>query len=331
MHRYRGSPAGTGEEDSHRPSERASGERGISTTARLAVATLLTFGFAIAEAIGGWITGSLALLADAVHMTADGAALVLALAAAWLSARPHSRQATYGFHRAEVLAALANAIVLGVLVTRIAWEAITRLIAPQPFDAWNMSWIAALGLGVNLLVLWVLGHRTHAASHALNLRAATLHVIGDLLGSLTALVAGLTSIVWGWQRTDPVASLLVAILVGISSWRIVRESAWVLLEAAPADMDLDAVHQSLATLDGVIGVDDLHVWCVTPGRVALSVHLRLASDADAARYLRVVERANQLLAERFQIRHTTIQIDRVPGSSQMRPLGASPMSREEGA
>ncbi len=292
---------------------------GRSARGRLAFGLALTLAFAAVEAVGGFLSGSLALLADAVHMLADSAALVLALVAAVIATRPHTARFTFGFHRAEVLAALANAVLLWLLLVRIAYEAVLRLagLRPVEVDGRLMLIVASLGFAVNLAVFFVLRHRgghSHGnepghdddLARNLNLRAAVIHVLGDLLGSGAAILAALVILAFGWSWADPAASLAVAALIAVSAWRILREAAEVLLDVAPAGKDAAAIERALVAEAGVAAVHDLHVWCVTPGRVALAAHVRMRAGAEPQATL---ARVNRLLASRFDIHHTTIQVE----------------------
>jgi cobalt-zinc-cadmium efflux system protein len=317
---------------------------GRSARGRLALGLGLTLAFAAVEAIGGFLSGSLALLADAVHMLADSAALVLALVAAAIAVRPHTARYTFGFHRAEVLAALANAVLLVLLVVRIAYEAVLRLagLRAVEIDGKLMLLVAAIGFVVNFVVFLVLRHggrHGHDHGHAhdpghghgpgrheelaqnINLRAALIHVLGDLLGSGAAILAAIVILALGWTWADPAASLAVAALIAVSAWRILREAAEVLLDVAPAGKDAAAIERALVEGAGIAAVHDLHVWCVTPGRVALAAHIRLrAGDEPQATLARV----NRLLAARFDIHHTTIQLEPERGVEDWARLPAHP-------
>ncbi|MBP7149568.1 MAG: cation transporter [Acidobacteria bacterium] len=294
-------------------------DHGKTPRARLLAGFCLTLAFAGVEAVGGFLSGSLALLADSVHMLADAAALGLALLAALVSGRPHTQRATYGFHRAEVLAALANAVLLGALILRIGWEAVLRLAGARDVevDGRTMLVVSCVGLLVNVVVLWVL-RSGRAPGDNLNLRAAAAHVTGDLAGSAAAIVAAVLILARGWHIADPLASLGVAVLIGISAWRILRESAEVLLEVAPPGIDVGAVTRALGSIESVTGVHDLHVWTVTPGRVALSVHLETDASRSPAALLGA---ANEVLGQEFGIWHTTIQVE--PGE-RLGPGGRLP-------
>src|SRR5436190_9615108 len=214
----------------------------------LRTAAALTIAFAIVEALGGWWTGSLALLSDAGHMLTDGAALALGAIAAWMARRPPSESHSYGFGRAEVVAALANAGAMLVIVVGLGYEAIIRLRDPQPVLGAAAALIAAVGLVLNL---WVM-RRLHG--HDMNTRAARLHVIGDALGSVAALAAGALVALTGWTRADPIASLAICVLIAASSWRLLRESLHALMEGVPQGLSGEAIGGGVAGLDGVLSV-----------------------------------------------------------------------------
>jgi cobalt-zinc-cadmium efflux system protein len=257
------------------------------------------------EAVGGLVAHSLALLADAGHMLADVAAIGLALFAARMARLPATPERTFGYLRMEILAALANGAVLFAIVIGIAIEALRRLRHPGAVNAPVLVGIAALGLAANLVAARILHH---GHDHSLNQRAAFLHVVGDLLGSLAALLAGGIIIATGWTRADPILSLVISLLVLVSAWRVVRESVDVLLEAAPAHIPLAAVHDRLASVPGVSSVHDLHVWTVTSGVVAMSGHLVVRNPAD---HQRVLEQVQGRMGE-FGIGHVTVQVERDP-------------------
>lgn len=258
--------------------------------------------YMVAEWIGGFVSGSLSLLADAGHMLSDVGALGLSCFAIWVSQRPPSSKATYGYYRTEILAALANGAVLVALSLFIVYESYARLRAPQPVAAPLMMWIAAGGLVVNLIGLALL----HGGREGnLNVRGAFLHVLTDALGSVQVLVAG--GLIWfyGWTWADPVASILISLLVLYSSWSLLREAVSVLMEGAPAHVDVDEVRICLATLPGVIGVHDLHVWSITSGREALSAHLVVDGEPPSS----MLTRVRKTLHDRFGIHHVTVQIE----------------------
>ncbi len=275
----------------------------------LAWALGITLVFMVAETIGGWLAGSLALLADAAHMATDAAALGLALFASWLARRPATPARSYGFYRAEVLAALANAAFLMLVCAGIFWEAFQRLLNPRPVDAPLMLVIALAGLAANGAAAWVLS-RGALHRHDVNLRSAFLHVVGDLLGSVAAIVAG--TIIWltGWTPVDPLLSAAIGVLVLRSAWRVLWDSVEVLLEATPAHLDPVAIRAAMRTVPGVVDVHDLHVWTVTSGFVALSGHV----EVDETRpWPAVLLELAQVLRDRFGILHVTLQPERPAG------------------
>jgi cobalt-zinc-cadmium efflux system protein len=279
---------------------------GAGTALRAAAG--LTVGFAVVEAIGGWWTGSLALLSDAGHMLTDGAALGLGAIAAWMARRPPSSRHSYGLGRAEILASLVNAGAMLVIVTAIAFEALLRLKEPSQVDGAVAAGIAAVGLVLNVVVLrWLSPH-----AHDLNTRAARLHVFGDALGSLAALVAGAVIALSGWTTIDPIASLLICGLIAASSWRLLRESLHALMEGVPRGLSVEAIGGEMARVDGVVSVHDLHVWLLSGSRAALSAHVVVRSMAS---WERVLAELQARLRERFGIDHVTLQPE-----SGVRPL-----------
>jgi cobalt-zinc-cadmium efflux system protein len=284
--------------------ERAGGRRAIAT------ALALVLGFAGVEAVAGVAAGSLALLADAAHMLSDALALGLALLAAWLAQRPATPERSFGWQRAEILAALANALALVVLGSWILYEAVVRLGDPPIVAGWWVVGAGAGGLVVNLAALRVL----RGAGSGLNVRAALLHVLADVLSSVGVVAAGAVVLASGWRYADPIAGLLIGLLVLASTASVLRESLGVLLEGAPAGMDARAVGTAMAALDGVVDVHDLHVWTITSGFPALSAHVLVRPDADCHAIRRGLE---LLLRERFALTHTTLQVEHVPGLVQV--------------
>ena len=272
----------------------------------LAIALALVAAFAGVEAIAGVAADSLALLADAAHMLSDSLALGLALFAAWLGQRPATPERSFGWRRAEVLAALANAVVLVVLGAWIVWEAIGRLSDPPAVLG---GWVLAAGVGglaVNLAAARVL----HGAGSGLNVRAAMLHVLADLASSAGVVVAGLIMLATGWPYADPIAGLVIGMLVVVSTFGVLRETVGVLLEGAPAGMDAREVGAAIASTAGVVGVHDLHLWTITSGFPALSAHVLVEAGADCHAIRREVD---ALLRERFELTHTTLQVEHAPG------------------
>jgi cobalt-zinc-cadmium efflux system protein len=278
---------------------------GEATRARnrraLAAALAITAAFAAVEAIGGLLTGSLALLADAGHMVTDIVALALSLFAAWVAGRPGSPSKTYGYLRAEILAALVNGVVLVLIALVIAWEALGRLSEPAHVDSVPMLLVALAGLGANLSAATIL---LRAGGESLNVRGALLHVGGDALGSVGAIAAGLVILLSGWQRADAVASLVIAALILAGSWRLLHESVDVLLEGAPHRIDMRALERAMLAVPGVAAVHDVHVWTVTSGFVAMSGHAELDGSRDDHT---VLDELTAMLADRFHISHVTIQ------------------------
>ena len=257
----------------------------------------------VAELIGGLISGSLALLADAGHMLTDVLALAVAFSAVVLGARPADDRRTYGYRRLEILAALLNGMALVALSGSILYEAAHRWMTPQPVDARVMGAVAAVGLVANLVGLMLLrGGRAN-----LNVRGAFLHVLGDTLSSVGVLLAA-AAIAWtGWQRLDPLLSMLIALVIIVSSFALLREVIDVLLEAAPRGLDTERVRATIAAVDGVIAVHDLHVWSITTGLPALSAHVVVTSEpTDPYAVLQAVQ--GRLLAA-FSIRPAPLQIE----------------------
>lgn len=266
----------------------------------LALATLLTLGYAGVEAGVGLWAGSLALVADAGHMVNDAGALALAAAAAWVAKRPASRLHTYGFGRAEFLAALVNSLGLLVLVAWIAVSAVQRLQDPQPVAGVAVSVTAALGLLVNIVVAWML---SRSASN-LNTRAALLHVAGDLLGSVAALIAGVVITFTGWTPIDPLLSLAIAALIVTSSLRLLREALHGLMEGVPLNLSLEEIGKAIAAVPGIESVHDLHVWSVSPDKPMLSAHVLVK---DLKRWDAILAEARAMLHDRYGIAHVTLQ------------------------
>ena len=266
----------------------------------LGVAALATMAFGVVEALGGWWTGSLALLSDAGHMLTDGAALGLGALAAWMARRPPSSRHSYGLGRAEVVAALVNAGAMLIIIVALAYEAIVRLRQPAPVQGALAALIAAAGLALNLFVL----RRLSPHAHDMNARAARLHVLGDVLGSVAALAAGALIALTGWTRIDPIASLVICALIAFSSVRLLRESVHALMEGVPSGMSVEAIGGEMARVEGVVSVHDLHVWTLSGSRTALSAHVVVRSLGQWERTLVELQRR---LHERFGIDHVTLQ------------------------
>jgi len=272
---------------------------------RLALVLGITAAVMVAEAVGGWLAHSLALLADAGHMLADVAALGMSLVVAHLAQRPATAERTFGLLRLEIVAALVNGAALLAISLGIALEAYHRVGAPQQVRGVLLLGVAAVSLLANSAGAAIL-HRGH--HHSLNQRGAYLHIIGDVLGSAGALAAGAIILTTGWVQADPLISVLIAGLILGSAWRLVKESTDILLEAAPAHIALADVHDRIASIPGVASVHDLHVWTVTSGVIAMSGHLVVQNPGDNQRVLEAVQQRLGGLG----IRHVTVQMERDP-------------------
>lgn len=281
---------------------RALGVRGLT------LVLAITAAFMVAEFVGGWLSNSLALVADAAHMLTDAASLALALFAVWFARRPATAAKTYGYARSEILAALVNGAGLLVIAAFIVYEAWSRLRHPEPIQTGIMAGVAAAGMLANIASAVIL-HRS--AGESLNVRGAYLHVLSDLLGSAGAVVAALVIMATGWVAADPILSLAVAVLIVFSSWKLLRESVDVLLEAVPAHIDLAEVRRAIDDVPGVDDVHDLHVWTVTSGFLAMSGHCVVAEPKGSQQILREI---HHRMRERFGIHHATIQLE-WPGGS----------------
>ena len=272
----------------------------------------ITLTFTIAEAIGGWVSGSLALLADAGHMLTDTVALGLSLGAIWLTTHPPKARRTYGLYRAEILAAFLNGLTLFVICGLIFHEAWIRWRAPSPIQGGVMLLIAILGLLANAVTLWILWKpQAHAAhTQSLNLRSAFLHVIGDLLGSVGAIAAAGVVMTTGWLQADPLISMIIALLIVMSTCSMLYETIRVLLEIAPGHIHPEDVAETLQALPGVIEVHDVHVWTITTGLEIVSGHVRLSDDeVTAARLDDLLQRAHDELRLKFNVDHVTLQVE----------------------
>jgi cobalt-zinc-cadmium efflux system protein len=265
---------------------------------------LLTGIFMVVEILGGIFSGSLALLADAGHMLTDTASLFIAWMAARLALRPADTLRSYGYHRIQILAAFINGIAFIAIVAWIVVEAIRRFLAPVQVHGDMMIVVATIGLVVNLAAFWLLHGGDH---HDLNMRAALLHVLGDLLGSVATIVAAGIIIVTGWMPIDPLLSILVALLILHSAWKVVSQAGHILLEGTPED--LDAVNIRKVLMDDIAEVEDvhhIHIWSLTPSYPLLTLHVNLRQDAD---YVQALQQIKQVLVKRFNIQHSTVQLE----------------------
>jgi cobalt-zinc-cadmium efflux system protein len=270
---------------------------------RLKIALGLTFAYMIAEVAGGILTNSLALLADAGHMLTDVAAMLLTLFAFWFAGRPATPRKTYGYYRMEILAAFVNGIALALLSLWVIYEAIERWSQPPAVQGGLMLAVATGGLLVNIAAAWLLhgGHK-----HDLNMRGAFLHVVGDLLGSIAAIAAGALIIGFGWMWADAVGSIIISAIIIVGAWRLILDSVNVLLEGTPSHINLSAVEEAIIDTGGVTGIHDLHVWTISSGIHALSVHISHDESVSHSDLLAVVR---DKLHDNFGIDHLTIQME----------------------
>jgi cobalt-zinc-cadmium efflux system protein len=275
----------------------------VESRRALGAALALTASYTVVEVVGGVLAGSLALLADAVHMLSDNVALAVALVAAWLATKPATPERSFGFKRAEVLAALANGVMLVALAIWIFVEATMRLRDPgDVLGGWMLA-IALVGLAVNVGAGFIL---SRARRHSLNVEAAFRHVFADLLGSFGVAVAAVVILATGWVEADPLVSILIGVLILASAWSILRDSTEILLESTPRGIDSEALGRRLVAAPGVVEVHDLHVWTITSGFPALSAHVLVRPGEDCHGRRRELER---LLHAEFGIEHTTLQVD----------------------
>jgi cation diffusion facilitator family transporter len=285
---------------------------------RLVVVLTLTLAVMTAEIIGGLMSGSLALLADAGHMATDAAGIALALGAVTLAQRPARGRRTFGWQRVEILAAVANGLLLLVVAAYVLVEAVRRIGEPPEIGSGLMLWVATVGLVVNLGSLAVL-HRGRDAS--LNLRGAYLEVLADALGSVAVIVAAVVILTTGWTPADIIASVVIGCLVVPRAWHLLREALDVLLEAAPRGVDLAAVRSHILGVDGVLGVHDLHAWTITSGLPVLSAHVVVSDDALAAGHGgRVLDALCECLGEHFDMAHCTFQLEAAAHAGHEAPV-----------
>ena len=302
------------------PHERSRGE----SRRALVVVLALTATFTVAEVVGGLLTGSLALLADAGHMLSDNLSLGLALFAAWLAGRPATPERSFGYQRAEILAALFNGVTLVAISIWIFIEAYSRLREPPEILGGWMLAVAALGLLVNTAGALIL---SRSEGENLNVQGALRHVIADALGSVGAIVAALVIVLTGWRYADPLVSVAIGLLILASSWSLLRDSTNILLEATPRSIDAEDVGRRMAGAEGVEEIHDLHIWTITSGFPALSAHVLASQSEDCHARRRDLEK---LLEHEYGISHTTLQVDHVGNHEgevhgpQFLPLGEKP-------
>jgi cobalt-zinc-cadmium efflux system protein len=275
----------------------------------LSVVLALTASFTVVEIIGGLLTGSLALLADAGHMLSDNLSLGVALFAAWLAGRPATPEKSFGYRRAEILAALANGVTLVAISVWIFVEAYERFREPSEVLGGPMLAVAALGLLVNAVGATIL---YRSGGESLNVQGAMRHVFADALGSVGAMIAAAIIILTGWRYADPLISVAIGLLILGSSWTLLRDSTNVLLEATPRGLDAGEVGRKMAAAEGIIEVHDLHIWTITSGFPALSAHVLVGGQEDCHARRRELE---ELLTREYGISHTTLQVDHVDDHS----------------
>ncbi|MEQ2525987.1 cation transporter [Robertmurraya yapensis] len=272
----------------------------------LMIALVITAGIMLLEFIGGLVTNSLALLSDSGHMLSDTSSLALSLVAMWFATRPASPNKTYGFYRFEILAALFNGLTLFLIAAFIVYEAVERFLDPQAVASGTMILIAIIGLLANLLSAFALMSKGDVKDNV-NLRSAYLHVLGDALGSVGAIIAGVLMLLFDWYIADPIISVVVALLILKSAWGVIKHSIHILMEGTPITVDQQEVKATLQEIDGVINVHDLHIWTITSGLDSLSCHLLIKDNQDSQA---ILQTAINLIESKFKILHTTIQIEK---------------------
>lgn len=271
----------------------------------LTIALIITFIIMLLEFFGGLVTNSLALLSDSGHMLSDSSSLVLSLVAVWFSAKAASAKKTFGFYRFEILAALLNGVTLFLIAGFIVWEAVGRFRNPPEVSSGSMMLIAVIGLLANLLSAYFLMSKGDVKNNV-NLRSAYLHVLGDALGSVGAIAAGVVMWAFGWYVADPVISVLVALLILKGAWGIIVHTVHVLMEGTPSNINQEEVRASLEAIPGVSNVHDLHIWTITSGLDSLTCHVLIDDAADSQK---VLQEAILLVTKKFGIEHPTIQVE----------------------
>jgi len=272
-------------------------------TKRLKIVFALTVSYMIAEAVGGYLTNSLALLSDAGHMLTDASALGFALLAAWFAARPATREKTYGYYRAEILAAAVNSVGLIFISIFILYEAWRRWNHPPEVQSWPMLIVATVGLAVNFVGMRLL---QGGSGESLNVKGAYLEVLSDMLGSVGAIVASIIMLTTGWYRADPLVSAGIGLFILPRTWKLLSDAVHILMEGTPAGIDMGALEADLRRVRGVVGVSDLHVWALTSGVNAMSSHVRVSDLSQGDQILSTLRR---MLSDGYQINHSTIQIE----------------------
>lgn len=273
----------------------------------LLISFLMVTGYMFVEFIGGFYTGSLALISDAGHMLSDSISLFLSFMAIWFAEKPATETKTYGYKRMEILTALFNGITLALISFYIFYEAYKRFFAPVEIESKGMLIIALIGLFVNFLVVFLISKKTDR--NDVNMRSALYHVLSDLLGSVSAILAAILILLFQWYIMDSIASVIVALFVLYSSWNIIRDSVNILMESVPSNLHLQEIRQSILSIQGIINVHDLHIWTVTSGVTALSCHILVHKNCKEDELLQIL---NTMFKEKYQITHTTFQIEKSP-------------------
>ncbi|KAI9322251.1 cation efflux family-domain-containing protein [Dichotomocladium elegans] len=297
---------------------------------KLLLAVSLALLFFVTELVAGYFANSLALVSDAFHLLSDVASFVVALIAIYLAERPATKYHTYGFHRAEVLAAVLSVMTIWVLTAFLVHEAIQRVLHPQEIDAPLMCVTAAIGVVINITLALILGghhhhhHREEQRHHHdanINLRAATLHVLGDLLASIGVLISSVVLLLKpAYTIVDPICTFVFALIVLYTTFQLIADSISVLMEGAPKHLRPEAIVQSLTAVPGVLAIHDLHVWCLSPGKVSLTVHILVSKD-DHIRHDEVLSTSQRIICDEFGVHHSTLQIETelAPFTSHCRP------------
>ncbi len=293
-------------EHSHNHSHGHNHHHGPNNKKGLTIALIITAGIMLLEFFGGLFTNSLALLADSGHMLSDVAALALSLMAIWFAAKPPSPNKTYGFYRFEILAALMNGISLFLISGFIIWEAYDRFLDPPKVASGGMMIIACVGLIANILSAWSL-MRQGDVKHNINVRSAYLHIIGDALSSVGAIVAGLLMLIFAWYIADPIISVLVALLILKSAWSVMKVTVHILMEGTPITVNSVDLKLTLLGIEGVMDVHDLHIWTITSGLDSLSCHMLIEDTHDSQA---ILQTAIRIIEDTYKIKHTTIQIEK---------------------
>lgn len=284
----------------HRPAADKSTRKKLSPVKALWLAVIITFAYAGVEALFGWQANSLALLSDAGHMLSDSLALVMAAVAAWIATKPPSAKHTYGLGRAEVIGAWFSTIFILAIAVGIIVEAVKRFHEPEAVTGSTVIIVAGIGLAVNMFVAWILS----LGEKSLNIRAAILHVLGDMLGSIAALISGAVIYFTGWMPIDPLLSIVISILILLSSIRLLKESFRILMEGVPHHIDLNEVSEAISGIQKVQSVHDLHIWTLSSGIIVLTAHVEIDRIED---WETLLEKIRALIEEKFDIDHITLQ------------------------